>query len=174
MENEQQGSNSEREALHRALKLAGRQRFGVVDSNFLAQSVSTLSPRQPVCVSESLPVKEVIVVLQQHRIGCVLVTNERGTLTGIFSERDCILKILSSPGQLSSPVHHFMTRNPVAEAPDITVAYALNLMSQGGFRHLPLIDEHAVPVGMISIKDVVDYIVGTLTEDLLAYELPHA
>ncbi len=53
-----------------------------------------------------------------------------------------------------------MTPQPVAQPPDVTIAHVLNLMSVRGFRHIPLVDEQHVPVGIISVKDIVDYITG--------------
>jgi CBS domain-containing protein len=64
-----------------------------------------------------------------------------------------------------------MTKDPIAQTPDITVAFALNLMSQGGFRHLPLVDERNIPVGILSVKDMMDFIVGSFVEGLLNFDI---
>ena len=47
------------------------------------------------------------------------------------------------------------------------IVYALNKMSVGGFRHVPLVDEERRPVGIISVKDIVDYIVDFFPNDVL-------
>ena len=57
------------------------------------------------------------------------------------------------------PVSDYMTPHPVCERPDASLAFALNLMSNGGFRHIPIVDQDNMPIGIVSIKDMVDHIV---------------
>jgi CBS domain-containing protein len=63
-----------------------------------------------------------------------------------------------------------MTKEPMTVTPEVTLAYALNLMSQGGFRHLPVVDDAGRPSGVLSVKDVIDLIVSQFVEDALALE----
>ena len=53
----------------------------------------------------------------------------------------------------------FLLTNPEYLRPTDSIAYALNMMSIGGYRHVPLVDNARVPVGVISVKDLVGYIV---------------
>jgi CBS domain-containing protein len=52
-----------------------------------------------------------------------------------------------------------MTSDPETLRPDDRIAWALNLMHMGGYRHVPLTDEAGRPVGVVSVKDIVDFIV---------------
>jgi CBS domain-containing protein len=70
--------------------------------------------------------------------------------------------------QLELPVSHFMTKNPSSAFMTTSIAYGLSMLSQGGFRHIPIVDDDNFPVALISVKDIVDHIVGQLTSDLLA------
>lgn len=158
-------------AINKALVYTDKEQFGVLDSKFLCQSISILDPAEPITVPGSSSIEAVAQHLRDNRVGCVLVVDEAGKLEGIFSERDYILKVQGVPGAKKEPVSNFMTRNPVAEAPDIAIAYALNLMSQGGFRHLPLVDSDNMPVAVISVKDVIDYIVSSFIDDLMNFEV---
>lgn len=154
-----------------AMQIACKSNFGVLDQGFLCQSVSMLAPRAPRTVLESASVADVIKILKEYKIGCIIVVNDQGNLTGIFSERDCVLKVFNSAIDLeNTPIRDLMTKNPVTEGPTTTIAYALNLMSDGGFRHLPLVDTDGMPVGMISVKDIVDFLVRTFVDDLLNFE----
>ena len=72
-------------------------------------------------------------------------------------------------GSLDAPAAGLMTRNPVTLPPDGSIAFALNLMSQGGFRHLPIVDQDRIPLGVISVKDVIDYLVEAYTTALLDF-----
>lgn len=154
-----------------AIRNACRHNFGVLDSNFLCQSVGTLNLSDAVTVSETEKVARVVEKLKDNRIGCAVVQNAEEKLIGIFTERDFLFKVFNSGVDLEkASVAEYMTREPVAVAPDVTIAYALNLMSHGGFRHLPIVDSSFTAVSVISIKDVVDHIVETFTRDLLDFE----
>ena len=153
-----------------AIRAMCSKEFGVLDSSFLCQSLSMMNPVEPFCVNQSASLNDAIALLQKHHIGCVLVVDQRGKLVGIFTERDCMLKVVGKNLDLAqTPIADLMTRDPVAESPDTTTAFGLNLMSHGGFRHLPLVDQEGLPVGIISIKNIVDFIVDTMTRDLLNF-----
>ena len=155
-----------------ALKYACDRSFGVLDSGFLCQSLSILEPAQPRCVREFESLDSVCKLLQSNKMGCVLIVDQANTLIGIFSERDYILKIYGSdPAVHSKPISEYMTTEPVSAGPVTTIAFALNLMSHGGFRHLPIVDDENKPVGMISVKDVVDYLVNSFIDDVLNLNL---
>ena len=157
--------------INSALKLTSSASLGPLNVEFLRQSVSILEPRQPVCLSEDATLEEGLSCLRRNRVGCVLVVDQRGRLTGIFSERDCILKVTCAQSEYGRhSLKSFMTPNPVTQPPDGSIAYALNLMSQGGFRHIPIVDQDHMPIGIISVKDVVDYLVRTYTDALLNFE----
>jgi CBS domain-containing protein len=142
-----------------AIVAACRRDFGALQPGFLGQTVAILNPARPQCVREGTSLADAVAELRRLKVGCVLVVDQAGKLSGIFSERDCILKVLGLGLDLKHErVGDFMTPQPVAQPPDVTIAHALNLMSHGGFRHIPLVDEAQVPVGIISVKDIVDCI----------------
>lgn len=150
-----------------AIRSACSKQIGVLDSSFLCQSLSALGPRDPECVAVSATLRQVVERLKSKSIGCVLVVGEDGRLKGIFSERDLLLKVVGNEAALyEERIERFMTPDPVAELPTTTVAFALTLMSSGGFRHLPLVDQDGMPIGIISVKDIVEFIVGTLMRDI--------
>ncbi len=163
--------SNELNSINRALKMACETNFGVLDKSFLCQSLSAIGPRAPLCVVEESPLQEVLNLFQSHRIGCVLVVDGAGKLSGIFSERDFVLKVAVNFEALRHhPIAEFMTRSPMAQSMDCTLAFALNLMSHGGFRHIPIVDDDGIPIGSISVSDVIDYIVSSLTQALLNFK----
>jgi CBS domain-containing protein len=154
--------------LDEAIKMSCKQ-FGVLDQGFLCQSVSALGLRSPVGVHRETPMREVLELLKKEKIGCVVVVSSDGKLVGLFSERDLVMKVpLMAGGNAweKESVETFMTKDVVFENPEATIAYALNLMSNGGFRHLPIVDSAGVPVGIVSVKNIVDRIVQLMLEDL--------
>lgn len=153
------------------VRLAAKPQFGVLSNSFLCQSLGVLEPKRPVCVKEDETLENVLTLFTVHNISSILVVKKDGKLSGIFTERDCLRRGLDVlPTAKNKPVREVMTPNPVSVAPDVSVSYALNLMSTGGFRHIPLVDEDNVPVGVISVRDVVDFIVGSFVEDLLNFK----
>ncbi|MBP9837298.1 MAG: CBS domain-containing protein [Proteobacteria bacterium] len=144
--------------------------FGIIDNRFLAKSLGILHPHHPISVPDHTAIKDVILLLQQHKIGCVILTDIAGHLTGIFTERDVLLKVMLKDLRINvDPVSHIMTAKPQTASMTTTIAFALNMMSDGGFRHIPIVDDENFPVGIISIKNIVDYIAKATVSDLIQF-----
>jgi CBS domain-containing protein len=135
----------------------------MIDNRFLSKSLGVLNPPVPVAVLIGEPVAKAVKLLQTQKSGCLLVTNKQGALEGIFTERDVVLKVVLSDMDLSSsPVENFMTKNPQTASMTTTVAYALNMMSHGGFRNLPILDEDGIPVGLVAVKNIIDFLAQSI------------
>lgn len=92
------------------------------------------------------------------RIGSVLVTRD-SILVGILTERDLLNRMVESPFDPgATALQDLMTREVHALRPHDTVAVAIHRMSQGRHRHLPLVDDRQRPVGLVSVRDIVDYL----------------
>jgi CBS domain-containing protein len=105
--------------------------------------------------------------MKEHRVGCVLVEAE-GRLLGIFTERDILTKLVGTGyDPAKALVDGVMTRNPETLTTEDPIAFALHRMSVGGFRHLPLVDAAGRPVGILSVKDIVDYLAEHFPEEIL-------
>ena len=141
-------------------------RHRVLDDEVLRESVSVLQPAEPVCVERGTSLAETVRLMQDRHIGCVLVV-EHGEIVGIFTERDVLRELVGGKVDLeATPVEAHMTESPEVLTPGAEILYALNRMSLGGFRHVPIVDEARHPVGIISVKDIVDYIVDFFPEVL--------
>ena len=136
----------------------------VFDQRMLREPIRLLEPRHPLSLPPTASVGDAIGVMREHRIGCVLVV-EAGVLVGIITERDLLLKLDRAEGD--GPIAALMTREPEVLTPDDPIVYALNKMSVGGFRHVPLVDAERRPVGIVSVKDIIDYIVDFFATDVL-------
>ncbi len=141
--------------------------FGAIDNRFLSQSVGLLNPHHPISIDDTASVKETLQLLQDNKIGCIVLTNKEGKVSGIFSERDVVLKIILKDISLGkTPISEFMTKEPKTATMTTTIAFALNMMSSGGYRHVPIVDDESFPIGIISVKDIVDHLSGTILQDL--------
>jgi CBS domain-containing protein len=136
----------------------------VLDQWMIREPIRTLNPPRPIALPPSASLAEAVRLMREHRVGCILVADgER--LVGILTERDLLLKL--NDASLDRPLHELMTPDPEVLSPDHPIVYALNKMSVGGFRHVPLVDDAGRPVGIISVKDIVDYIVDFFASDVL-------
>jgi CBS domain-containing protein len=124
-----------------------------------------LSPRAPLCVDENATLEDAVIAMREARVGCMLIVDDDGYLLGIFTERDLLLRLESA--DLSRNIRPYMTPDPETLRPGDPIAYALNLMSVGGFRHVPLMGEDGRPLGVVSVKDVVNYLADVFSQDVL-------
>lgn len=146
--------------------------FGVLDNRFLSRSVGLLNPCPPLILGRQASVYQAITLLKENKVGCVVVTEEDDSICGIFTERDVVLRYcLEDLPPKDTAVESLMTKNPHVETMTTTMAFALQLMSHGGYRHLPIVDEDNTPVGIISVKDIVDYVVQELVHELERFKV---
>jgi len=136
----------------------------VLDQHVIREPIRILQPRTPLSLPPSATVADAVRMMREHRVGCLLVVAS-DRLVGIITERDLLLKL--EQGDLDRPVSHLMTPDPEVLGLADPIAYALNKMSVGGFRHIPLVDATGRPVGIVSVKDIVDYIVDFFPNDIL-------
>jgi len=135
----------------------------VFDAALLRRPLGVLPTRKPILLGPEASVTEAMRAMQAEHRGCVLIT-EDGTaatrLVGIFTERDVLLKIVDrgrNPAVL--PLGEVMSPDPEGLPAGAQVAWVLNRMSTGGFRHVPVTDEAGRPVAVVSVRDVVDFLV---------------
>ncbi len=122
-----------------------------------------------VTVPPDAPVQRAVELMRARKVSAVLVV-ERGKarrLLGIFTERDLVSRALPARGWARARVDRFMTRSPEALRARDPVAYGVNKMSVGGFRHVPVVDEAGRPAGILSARDVLDFVVELCPEELL-------
>lgn len=108
--------------------------------------------QRPVTMTATASVREACVEMNRRKVGAVLVTDAKGGLAGIFTGRD-LLRIVAAgkdPGETTLRVS--MTREPQTMPPGRTAIDALRVMRDGGFRHIPVVDDGKV-VGIVSRGD---------------------
>ena len=132
-----------------------------IEQGLLEDPVIGIATAPPIIVSPDRKVGEVLELLVQHAIGCVIVANKDQPV-GMFSERDALLRLGADIDTLrGEPVHRFMS-TPVECLPaDAPIAFALQKMNVGGYRHLPILCEARV-VGVVSIRDILQYLATQL------------
>jgi CBS domain-containing protein len=112
-------------------------------------------------------VRQAIEAMQQRHIGYVLVV-EQDRVLGIFTERDVLTKVAGRDVDIDRvQVEKLMTPNPECLGVEDELVYALNQMSLGGYRHIPLLDDAGHPTGVVAMRHIVDYLVSLFPRDVL-------
>ena len=104
-------------------------------------------------------------LLSQRKIGAVLVLGPGDRIAGILSERDIVRAVAArGPQALDEPVGKAMTRDVVTCSKDDSIGDLMQRMTQGKFRHLPVLEDGKL-IGIISIGDVVKERVGEVEQE---------
>lgn len=121
--------------------------------------------RDVACVTADVTLGRAVSQLSERRIGAVVVCDAAGAVLGILSERD-IVRALARNGAaaLDEPVDRHMTEKVVTCTEASTVDECMEAMTDGRFRHMPVV-ENGKLVGIVSIGDIVkDKIASALEE----------
>ena len=109
--------------------------------------------------------------MRQEQRGCMMVTGSgRGDsrLSGIFTGRDVRRRVIDggrNPATLT--LAEIMTPDPECLSDEASVAWALNKMEVGGFRHVPVVDDAGRPRLVVSVRAIVGFLVSAFPEEVL-------
>ena len=108
--------------------------------------------QHPLTMGPEATVQEACAAMHRRHVGAALVTDPEGRLLGIFTGRDAVHFL--SHGKDSTEIHlgDAMTRHPICLPPEGNAMDALHMMTDGGFRHLPVVRDGKV-VGIVSRYD---------------------
>ncbi len=138
----------------------------VLNSATFRAPIKQLRVLKPFSMSPAQSVAEAVDLMKKNRFGCVVIT-EKNRLVGIFTERDILTKVAGVQGAESKKLKDVMTPNPEVFQPDDSIAYVLNAMHVGGYRHVPVVDEKQQPLAVVSVKDIIGFILEHFPEDIL-------
>ena len=153
--------------------------LAIMDEKTPDEPSKTLSPHEihvplhslmhpPVTIDIGGSTQEAIDRMLDSKVGAILIVSD-GVLKGIFGERDVLLKILNKPvGDLTQvSIEQFMKADPqtaqVADSLDTAILY----MAKGGYRHIPIVNEQNQPVGIVSIRHIISYLVEHFPQEVL-------
>jgi CBS domain-containing protein len=117
-------------------------------------------------ISPDAPVADLVARLAELNIGALVVSEDSRTVAGIVSERD-VVRHLAAAGAaaLDQPVSTIMTPTVTCAPPTATTADLMGLMTSSRVRHVPVLDEDQVMLGIVSIGDVVKSRLGELEDE---------
>lgn len=116
--------------------------------NVKGRDVATIQPHRTL--------SDAVALLNERRIGAVVVTGADGKVMGILSERDIVRAVGAGGHVLTDPVSRYMTSKVITCSPDTLIVDLMEEMTRGRFRHLPVIEDGRL-AGIVSIGDVVKH-----------------
>lgn len=119
------------------------------------RAILKVKGQRVVTVRSETMVKDVVETLSRERIGAVVVSDDGVSVAGVLSERD-VMQGLADHGAalLDLPARQVMTRSITMAKIDMPILHVLDLMTQGRFRHMPVLDNGRL-AGIVSIGDAV-------------------
>jgi CBS domain-containing protein len=108
--------------------------------------------QKPVCLGPNVALADACHQMHRSRIGAILITDADGKLIGIFTGRDAVRCIAEGVDMAATCLEAAMTRAPASMTPGLRAIDALRLMHDGGFRHVPVVEDGR-PVGVVSRGD---------------------
>lgn len=118
-----------------------------------------------------ITVREACRLMADNRVGSIMIVDGDGALTGIFTERDALTRVLAADIDPDAVrLETVMTAEPATIDPSRPLGHALHLMYDNGFRHVPVV-ENGRPVGMISARDALGPEMVAFEEELQQREV---
>lgn len=128
-----------------------------IEESIIQNPVIRIKPRPSINVKRDRPIMDVVKLINANR-SSVLIINDDKSLAGIATERDVLYKASALGLDLkTSPIEKIMTANPETIHADDSIACAINIMSVGGFRNVPILQDNK-PAYVITIWDILRYI----------------
>jgi len=136
--------------------------------NFISDTVDDCHPAPPLCLAPTTTVAEALRQMKEHNRGMVLVCDAQA-IVGIFTERDA-LRMMAAGSRFDVPIERCMTARPLVLRSGDAVAKAISMMSKGGYRRLPIVDEQGRPKGIVTAEGIMRYLAEHIPT--VIYNLP--
>ena len=109
--------------------------------------------QNPVTLPGTATVQEACRMMRDRRVGAILVTESGGRLAGLFTGRDAVGRVVAEAlDPATTTLAAVMTVQPDTLKPNAHAIDALRMMQDGGYRHMPIVDETKI-VGIVSHGD---------------------
>jgi CBS domain-containing protein len=128
----------------------------VEETSVFTQSVrNIMEQRKLLTAPPQTTVLQAAALMAKKHVGAVLVVEDE-RLIGIFTERDAVFRVIARRlDPATTALADVMTPDPKTIAPDRTFGYAMLLMHENHFRHLPVVED-GKPVGIVSSRNALD------------------
>lgn len=130
--------------------------------------IKVLNMVPAVRANQKMTLSEAVSLMNSKNSGCLIVDDDNGHAVGIFTERDLLKKVFSKDNaDLKKEIlKDHMTPDPECLSENDPITYALNRMSAGSYRHIPIKHDNEVKY-LLSVRDIVDHIAFTYRNSVL-------
>jgi len=124
--------------------------------------VRDLKIENVITTKEETTIEDAIRILYKKHIGALVITDDKRKCKGIFTERDALRSVV---GKIPPDKHlrNVMSKNVITISEDASFAQAKRLMILHHIRHLPVVDKKGFLVGMLTLRRILDELVGMPT-----------
>ena len=125
--------------------------------------IPEIKDKEVISISQNSMISEAIKKMKIYNCGAIVVLDEKGKLAGIFTERDILNKVIGTDIDIKhTKVMEVMTSNVKVAHKNDSVSDSMRRMSQGRFRHLPVVDDDNNVISIVSQGDFVAYTWGDI------------
>jgi CBS domain-containing protein len=121
--------------------------------------VKDLMIEDVITTNEQMTIEDAVKILFEKHVGALVITSDKRKCKGIFTERDA-LRSVARKIPLNTQLMNVMSKNVITVRKDASFAKAKSLMISHGIRHLPVVDEEGHLAGMLTLRSVLDELVG--------------
>jgi CBS domain-containing protein len=127
--------------------------FDLLPQQSMASPLSALIRRAPVSCPPEASLRTALALMNEHRIGSLIVADAAGAPAGIFTLRDVLVRVALPSRSLDEPVSAVMTRDVFSLPPGASAYEAALAMVSRGIRHVLVVDGGRL-TGIVSEKDL--------------------
>ncbi len=133
---------------------------------WLSQTLGEMLHTPFLSVAPQTPIEDVVEKMNGEHASAALVV-ENGKILGIFTERDVLSRVVSRIDGLFAPVCEMMTKDPDVLPESTMLSAALRTLAIGAYHHLPVVDDAARPVALVSLQTIIAYLADAFPNDIL-------
>jgi len=124
--------------------------------------VRDLMIKNVITTKEETTIEDAIKILFEKHVGALVITDDKRKCKGMFTERDALRSVVRKVS-LNTHLRNVMSKNVVTIREDASFAEAKKLMILRGIRHLPVVDKKGYLAGMLTLRRILDELVGMPT-----------
>jgi arabinose-5-phosphate isomerase len=117
------------------------------------EDIMRKGPANPI-INEEKKVSQVLVKITEARAGSASIVNNKGKLTGIFTDGDLRRHLETDPDLSQRRVKEVMTKNPTVIQKEMLAAEAMRILREKKIDELPVVDKQKRPVGLLDVQDL--------------------
>lgn len=140
---------------------------GTINLSSFKLAIKELRNPPALCIDKGESIATAVKMMQEKKIGSLIVC-DKDKLCGIVTERDVLMKVTGIINDLQgTKISEVMTADPITLESGDMIAHVMHNMHVGGFRHVPIVDSQGGVQSIVSIKDVLSFIIERFPQEVI-------